>query len=133
MVQSRTPRKPAGAGRAEWGTTGEQLTENTFALLDLLRQIAQEQDVPVSAVAIAWVRRRPEVTSTINGCRDLAQLHSNLVSLSVELSDAQVSALGALTAPELPFPLGFLETSGVNLAQAGTTVNGVPSRPFREG
>ncbi len=48
--------------------------------------------------------------------------------MTVSLSEARLAELDALTAPELPFPIGFLRTSGVDLAQGGATINGVPSR-----
>lgn len=128
---TRTHRNAAESGRSELPNTRAKLTDNTFELLDLLRQIADEQHVPVSAVAIAWLRHRPEVTATIIGCRTIEQLEDNLASLTVDLSEAQLTELESLTAPELPFPLDFLRTSGVDLAQGGTTINGVPSGTWR--
>ncbi|WP_461002410.1 aldo/keto reductase [Streptomonospora sediminis] len=127
---TRTNRRPSGQGRAEWPTTQGKLTDSTFALLDLLQQIAHDQGVPVPAVALAWVRHRPEVTAAVIGCRTTDQLEDNLASLTVALSDAQLRDLDALTAPQLPFPFAFLENSAVNLAQGGATINGVPSRTW---
>ncbi|MFD2467903.1 aldo/keto reductase [Amycolatopsis silviterrae] len=118
----------AESGRADWASTRARLTENTFALLDALHEIAAAQRVPVSAVALAWVSHRPEVTATIIGCRTPGQLEDNLASLAVTLSADQLATLNALTAPSLPFPFPFLDTSAADLAQGGATINGIPSR-----
>ncbi|MEV0279376.1 aldo/keto reductase [Streptomyces sp. NPDC050610] len=130
---TRENQSPAGSCRAALPDTRAKLTDRTFDLLDLLRQIAHEQHVPVSAVALAWLGHRPEVTAPVIGCRTVEQLEDNLASLTVSLSEAQLTELDALTAPELPFPIGFLRTSGVDLAQGGTTINGVPSRSWQPG
>lgn len=121
----------AEAGRADWASTRARLTENTFALLDVLHDIAAEQQVPMPAVALSWVHHRPEVTATIIGCRTLDQLENNLASLTVTLSAEQLASLDALTAPPLPFPFAFLDTSATDLAQGGATINGVPSRNWQ--
>ncbi|MBB4685259.1 aldo/keto reductase [Amycolatopsis jiangsuensis] len=118
----------AESGRLGWASTRARLTENTDALLDALHEIATAQRVPVSAVALAWVGHRPEVTATIIGCRTLEQLESNLASLAVTLSADQLATLDSLTAPALPFPFAFLDHTGADLAQGGTTINGIPSR-----
>jgi aryl-alcohol dehydrogenase-like predicted oxidoreductase len=118
----------AEAGRADWASTRARLTETTFTLVDALHEIAAEQRVPVSAVALAWVTHRPEVTATIIGCRTIDQLENNLAALTVALSPVQLATLDELTAPLLPFPFAFLHRSAVDLAQGGATINGVPSR-----
>ncbi|MEV0263982.1 aldo/keto reductase [Streptomyces sp. NPDC050617] len=130
---TRAERSPAGSGRAALPTTQALLTDRTFDLLDLLRQIAREQHVAVSAVALAWLGHRPEVTAPVIGARTPEQLEASLASLTVSLSETQLAELDALTAPALPFPIGFLRTSGVDLAQGGATVNGVPSRAWHPG
>ncbi len=118
----------AESGRADWASTRARLTDNNFALLDVLHEIAAAQRVPVSAVALAWVNHHPEVTATIIGCRTLEQLENNLASLAVTLSTDQLATLDTLTAPSLPFPFAFLDNTAADLAQGGATINGIPSR-----
>jgi len=114
---------PAGAGRGMF--VARHLTERTWRLLDTLGRIAAAHDATIAAVALAWVRQQPLVTSTIIGARTAAQLTANLASLAVTLSAAELAEIGALTAPELSFPLPFLRDFGVPAQQGATTINGL--------
>jgi diketogulonate reductase-like aldo/keto reductase len=102
-------------------------TEKEFAILDLLKCIADELDTTVAAVALAWVQSRPGVSSTIIGARQMEQLDTNLAALDVALSTNQIASLDALTQPTLNFPADLLRNLSLNLAHAGATVNGEPS------
>jgi aryl-alcohol dehydrogenase-like predicted oxidoreductase len=126
---SRENQAPAGSGRAGWVTN--HLSEDTFALLDVLQRISVELGTSVAAVALAWVEAQPEVTSTIIGVRTVSQLDDNLVSLGVTLTGEQLAELAALTKPKLNFPADFLATTAVPWQQAGTTINGVAAKAFR--
>jgi hypothetical protein len=74
-------------------------------------------------VALAWVRDRPGVASTIIGARTMEQLEDNLGSLEVELGAEHRHRLDDMTRPQLNFPAGFLENGGM-FYQGGTTING---------
>lgn len=100
------------------------LDERTFAITDVLARVAKELDSTLPRVALAWVRSRDGVDSTISGGRTLAQFEDNFASLEVELSAAQVKALDEVSAPVLPFPIAFLE-GAASVVQGGTSVNGV--------
>ena len=105
-----------------------QLSEATFALLDVLERIAGETGGSVASVALAWVRRQPLVTTTLVGARTLAQLDANLASLAVELTDEQSVELDGLTTPVLDYPLtAHLQAVAPGFIQGDTTVNGVPA------
>jgi aryl-alcohol dehydrogenase-like predicted oxidoreductase len=109
----------------------EYLNETTFKLIDELQMIAKVQDSTVARVALAWVRMRPGVTSTIIGARRLAQLDDNLKSLDVTLTPDQLTRLEALTAPRLGFPQR-MQALFASLQNGGAMVNGVqePPPPF---
>nr|WP_196807637.1 aldo/keto reductase [Candidatus Solirubrobacter pratensis] len=119
--------RPApGSGRA--AAAQPHLTEETFALLDVLERIAGEAGGSVASVALAWVRRRQLVTTTLVGARTLAQLDANLASLRVELTAEQSAELDGLTTPTLEYPLtDHLQAVGPGFIQGDTTVNGVPA------
>ncbi|WP_329173072.1 aldo/keto reductase [Streptomyces sp. NBC_01477] len=125
---SRENSAPEGSGRAQ--SAAAHLNESTFALLDVLQRIASDLKASVAAVALAWVRARAEVTSTIIGARTVEQLDANLASLDVTVPDEQLTELTALTAPKLDFPADFVSGVAVSWQQGGTTVNGVASEPF---
>ena len=118
------------AGRTAQADRGEEmigsLTENDYAIIDQLGEIAHELGTTTAAVALAWVQGRPGVASTIIGARTLRQLDENLAALDVQLSLAQVAALDHLSEPTLDFPARILKGSP-SAAHAGATVDGEPS------
>ncbi|MFD8621122.1 aldo/keto reductase [Streptomyces sp. DSS69] len=124
---SRTVTEVAGSGRTAYAAA--HLTESTFVLLDALGCIAQDLDTTVAAVALAWVRQRSEVTSTLVGARTHDQLIANLASLDVALSKEQSTELDALTAPTLNYPYNLTD-SMIGFQQGNTTVNGVEAQAF---
>ncbi|MYS23835.1 Predicted oxidoreductase [Streptomyces sp. DvalAA-14] len=128
---SRSNSAPEGSGRAQWAAA--HLTEKTFTLLDVLQRIADDLNASVAAVALAWVRSRAEVTSTIIGVRTVKQLDDNLASLDVTIPDEQLAELAELTAPQLDFPAAFVTETAVPWQQGGTTINGVSSEPYSRG
>ncbi|MGO9740087.1 MAG: aldo/keto reductase [Roseiarcus sp.] len=108
------------------------LDDKSYGVVEALARIASELDTTVARVALAWVRARPGVTSPIIGARTRTQLEDNVKALEVELTADQTARLDALTAPTLPFPIGFLSIAP-SLHSAGATVNGEPSEVFRPG
>lgn len=103
----------------------QRLSDKVYQLLDSLERIARDHETTVASVALAWVRARRGVSSTIIGARTLRHLEDNVKSLAVSLSTEEIAALDALTAPNLPFPIPFLKMAPA-IHQGGTTVNGVP-------
>lgn len=57
----------------------------------------------------------------------MGQLDQNLQSLAVSLSNNDIASLDALSKPALNFPMELINNRAANLAQAGTSVNGVSS------
>ncbi|MFJ3701493.1 MULTISPECIES: aldo/keto reductase [unclassified Streptomyces] len=124
---SRDTTEVAGSGRAAYA--GAHLTESTFVLLDALKEIAEGLETTVAAVALAWVRQRAEVTSTLVGARTHQQLLANLASLEVTLTEEQIAGLDALTAPALDYPHHMID-SMVGFQQGDTSVNGLAAKAF---
>ncbi len=102
----------------------DQLNETTYELIDELERIAKAHDSTVARVALAWLRARPGVTSTIIGARRASQLEDNLKSLELVLGPEETAKLDALTEPALGFPHGMLGYAGT-ITNGGTRVNGV--------
>ena len=126
---TRENTSPEGSGR-RWHSA-RLMTEETFIVLDVLRQVSKELGAPMAAVALAWVRHRPEVTSTIIGARRVEQLDANLVSLEVTIPDEQLAKLDQATKPQLDWPAEMLRKIVPPYQQAGATINGVESTEFR--
>ena len=114
-------------GRGEWVT--QSLSEKTFQILDTLSDVATESNTTPAAVALAWVRQRSGVTSTIIGARTLDQLQANLESLDVILSDPQIAKLDDVTQPILSFPHEFLPLAET-ITAGGTHINNQPNTPW---
>ncbi|MCB9767098.1 MAG: aldo/keto reductase [Candidatus Omnitrophica bacterium] len=101
----------------------KNLTEETFKILDILKEIARQTDSSPAEVSLAWLREKPGVTSIILGARTLDQLKSNLSSLSVELDSDQMKRLDEASEPTLNFPHDFLKFA-MNVARSGCHIDG---------
>ncbi|MBI2253661.1 MAG: aldo/keto reductase [Proteobacteria bacterium] len=115
------------AGRGERVTAA--LTDKTYDIVDALVEIAERLGTTPSRVALAWLSARSGVASPIIGARTLAQLDDNLGALDVKLTSEMAQKLDALSVPALNFPAGFLNYVS-QVAQGGTTVNGVSAEPW---
>jgi aryl-alcohol dehydrogenase-like predicted oxidoreductase len=74
-----------------------ELSKN-LAVVDGLKPIAQKANHTVAQLAIAWVLRRPEVTSAIVGARRTSQIEETVGAGDWTLSPAEVDAVNALLA-----------------------------------
>jgi aryl-alcohol dehydrogenase-like predicted oxidoreductase len=108
-----------------------QRSEADYLVIDALHAAAAEVGASPAAVALAWVRSRPGVASTLIGARRIDQLTANFAALDVKLTADQIATLDAASAPALSFPAGYAEISQM-LGFPGTTIDGVqtPSSPM---
>ena len=65
-------------------------------LIEKLRSIAERNGITLSQLAIAWVLRRPEVTSAIVGARRPQQIEETVVAGEVTLSNQDIEEIDAL-------------------------------------
>jgi aryl-alcohol dehydrogenase-like predicted oxidoreductase len=65
--------------------------ERSAELVSVLQRIAEEHSAPVSNSAINWVLRTDAVASCIAGCRNTAQLRSNVRAGGWSLSEKELS------------------------------------------
>lgn len=84
-------------------------TEQNWRIVDVLRRMAEETGETPARIALAWVAGRPGVTSTLMGVSRAAQVTDNAKALSVRLSDALLSELDAVSAPEPRLIYGLLQ------------------------
>jgi aryl-alcohol dehydrogenase-like predicted oxidoreductase len=78
--------------------------EKGSKVLHVMDGIAAAHATTLEAVALAWLRQNPIVTSIITGVKNVDQLNANLAAVDVTLTDAEIASLndvGAL-APEYP-------------------------------
>ncbi len=105
----------------------DYLNESTYRIVDVLTRIGNEVGVTPAAVAVAWVRSRAGVASTIIGARTREQLDQNLAAADLTLTPEQVAALDTVSEPKLHFPEPFLRSIANSVMHAGATVNGESS------
>jgi aryl-alcohol dehydrogenase-like predicted oxidoreductase len=97
-------------GQEAWDRRG---TEQTWAVLDVVREIAEARGKSMSQVAINWVNHRPNVVAAILGVRTAEQLEDNLGAAGWELEPEERARLDEVSAPPLPeYPYGFIEEEG---------------------
>lgn len=75
-----------------------------FACIEAMRPIAQQRGVSIAQVALAWILAQPFVSSVILGAKTPEQLRDNIASSEIELDEAELAALSAVSQlpPEYP-------------------------------
>jgi aryl-alcohol dehydrogenase-like predicted oxidoreductase len=132
VLSGKYTRKSAGQVKSDRSAfMAAYLKESTYALVDELETVAEAHDSTVARVALAWLRGRPGVASTIIGARRLSQLEDNLRSLGLTLTASEVAHLDALTKPTFGFPQSMAPLFPA-IHNGGTMVNGIqaPPSPF---
>ena len=86
-------------------------TERNWRVLDAVRAVATEIGSTPSAVSLAWLLAKPQVSSVIFGARTLAQLDANLAAADLELAPRHVEILDQASAFELGYPYEFIRTT----------------------
>ena len=120
-----TPRGPSDGRLGGANPFGDsKFTDRNFAVLDVLRQVAEEVGRPPGQVALAWLTRRPGVGTVLVGARTEEQLAANVAALEVELSPEQTRRLDAVSAPEPAFPYPIYEDGLLQAAVTGAPVDG---------
>jgi aryl-alcohol dehydrogenase-like predicted oxidoreductase len=83
--------------------------ERNWKVLDAVRAVAAEVNSTPSAVSLAWLLAKPQVTSVIFGARTIEQLDDNLAAVGLELSDKHVAVLDQASAIDLGYPYAFIQ------------------------
>lgn len=90
---------PSDWRKARWGRLRavnyfeEPELSGLVSWVDELRKISQAYDRPVSHLALAWVLRRPEVTSAIVGARKRGQIAETASAAEWNLSEAEITKI----------------------------------------
>lgn len=95
--------------------------EQGFALLDVLRGIAERRQSSVARVAIAWVLSRPGVSSVLLGATKPSQLDDNLGAIELRLSDEDLAELEQASAIVPLYPSSNWMVPDTRVAKVLTT------------
>ena len=78
--------------------------EKAFDIVDVMREIADNKNVSVAQIALAWLLHQSVVTSVIIGAKKQQQLDDNLASVNVDFTDEELKKLDEVSrlSPEYP-------------------------------
>jgi len=101
---------PAGARLEQWKERFSGFDkERNWRTLDAVFAVAKELDTTPAAVSLAWLLKKPAVSSVIFGARSVSQLDDNLKGAAVGLTDGHVARLDEASAFELGYPYEFIK------------------------
>jgi len=80
-------------------------------VLTAMDGIATRHNATHEAIAIAWLRQQPAVTSIITGVKSAEQITANLKAVDVTLSDEEMKALGDAAPLAMEYP-GWMLAQG---------------------
>jgi aryl-alcohol dehydrogenase-like predicted oxidoreductase len=96
---------PAGSRHAgEWDEPPLYDEDKLYDTVDVLVEIAGDHGVSPARVALAWLLRRPAVTTVIIGARTDEQLSDNLAAAGLDLSGDELDRLEDVSRPPLLYP-----------------------------
>jgi len=97
-------RQPESGRAATDDYTARRFTEENWAVLDAVRDIADEKGATPAQVSLAWLLHKEVVTAPIIGPRKTEHLEENVGALDVELTDEELSRIEAPITPRWPAP-----------------------------
>jgi aryl-alcohol dehydrogenase-like predicted oxidoreductase len=84
-------------------------SDTTWAILDVVADVADASGLSMAQVSLAWLADRPQVTAPILGNRTLEQLSGSLAIADTHLDPALTARLDEVSAPVMPdYPYGEL-------------------------
>ncbi|MBA2637498.1 MAG: aldo/keto reductase [Solirubrobacterales bacterium] len=95
----------------QWSEPPVHDEDALYDTVDVLVDIADGHGVSAARVALAWLLRRPAVTSLVIGARTDEQLVDNLKAADLVLADDEVRRLEEVSRPPLPYPLWHQATT----------------------
>jgi len=78
--------------------------EKAYDIIDVMIKIGQTHDVSAARVALAWMLKKPGVTSIIIGAKRKDQLLDNIAATELDLSESEMQELDQISelSPEYP-------------------------------
>ncbi|KAG9940524.1 aryl-alcohol dehydrogenase AAD14, partial [Aureobasidium melanogenum] len=98
---------------------GPEQTEDEAKISAALEEVANEHNVTITAVALAYVMSKTINVFPLVGGRKVEHLHDNIKALTIKLSDEQIKKLEDVRPFDIGFPNNFI---GVD-----PTISGQPS------
>lgn len=86
--------------------------EKAFNVVDVLQSIAEEKQVSIAQLALAWLLHQPVVTSIIIGAKKLEQLEDNLKSIDVTFTEDELKRIDEVSKLSSEYPAWMFERQG---------------------
>lgn len=86
--------------------------EHAYDIIDVMKRIGDELGVSVAQIALAWMLRKPQITSIIIGAKTKEQLLDNIKATEVQLSTEQMAELDQVSIQPKPYPQWMIERQG---------------------
>jgi aryl-alcohol dehydrogenase-like predicted oxidoreductase len=99
QAHSRHFAQERGKGTSRHNEAGAE--KEMFACVDELRKIADELHIHIAQLAIAWILKKPFMTSTLVGSRNINELKVNVEACSLEISDETEQLIDRISQPVL--------------------------------
>ncbi len=96
--------------------------DRAFTCIDAMRPIAEARGVSVAQIALAWLLHRRVVSSVIVGAKRVEQLDDNIAATAIDLTEAEMDALDAVSTLPREYPGWMFQQQGARakqLAEAG--------------
>jgi aryl-alcohol dehydrogenase-like predicted oxidoreductase len=103
VVDTPSARKPRRSRRGGCHTEN-RFTEENWAVLDAVREVAADVDATPAQVSLAWLLHKDVVDAPIVGPRTGEHLRENLRAVELDLTDEQVERIEAPKTPRWPAP-----------------------------
>ncbi len=82
--------------------TRRRFTDENWAVLDEIRDIAAERDATPAQVSLAWLLHKDVVTAPIIGPRRMTHLEENVGAIQVDLTPDEIERIEAPKVPQWP-------------------------------
>jgi aryl-alcohol dehydrogenase-like predicted oxidoreductase len=86
--------------------------QKAYDIIDLMLSIAKKHNVSAAQVALAWMLRKPAVTSIIIGAKKPEQLVDNIASTQLQLGAEEIEKLDTISALTSEYPGWMLNRQG---------------------
>jgi aryl-alcohol dehydrogenase-like predicted oxidoreductase len=102
----RRDQRPSSGSRqlTDWNEPPVYDQENLYDTVEVLIETGAGHGVSAAQVALAYLLRKPAVTSLVIGARSTEQLADNLAAADLKLSDAEMERLDKVSQPPLLYP-----------------------------
>lgn len=101
-----------------------KFSDQNWIILDALKKVSERQECTTAQAALAWLMRRPAVSSTLIGASKVIQLKDNLAALDVTLTAENVEFLDGVSERKMGFTDSLATPEIRKMVYGGNYVSG---------